>query len=232
MVIHSERFREWDRITRSLHIRRWKLNPVETVEIIQQLHIKCIQNIYIYMFYYIYNNSINELSYLQEICKGDYNREVCWPIWSGRIFPLGAEDPIWLTVFDPAKTSRGRLIYEGLRHTVLSECHFRVETIVASLSVFLSIISTESTSSLLKNKNHWLYQCHSINACEHAEISRKHGSNHQTLLKVEEIEIVMPNQHYITIDMTKIGLVNKDEVSQNSATTTTTTTLQTAKQPW
>jgi hypothetical protein len=48
---------------------------------------------------------------------------------------------------------------------------------------------------------------------------------------VEEIEIVMPNQHYITIDMTKIGLVNKDEVSQNSATTTTTTTLQTAKQP-
>ncbi|CAL8271973.1 unnamed protein product [Arctogadus glacialis] len=34
----------------------------------------------------------------------------------------------------------------------------------------------------------------------------------QRLPEVEEIEIVMPNQHYITIDMTKIGLVNKDEV--------------------
>uniref|UniRef100_A0A3P9LFC4 Uricase n=1 Tax=Oryzias latipes TaxID=8090 RepID=A0A3P9LFC4_ORYLA len=30
--------------------------------------------------------------------------------------------------------------------------------------------------------------------------------------EVEEIEIVMPNQHYFTIDMTKMGLVNKDEV--------------------
>lgn len=30
--------------------------------------------------------------------------------------------------------------------------------------------------------------------------------------KVEEIEIVMPNQHYVTIDMTKMGIVNKDEV--------------------
>uniref|UniRef100_A0A3Q2CAJ8 Uricase n=1 Tax=Cyprinodon variegatus TaxID=28743 RepID=A0A3Q2CAJ8_CYPVA len=29
---------------------------------------------------------------------------------------------------------------------------------------------------------------------------------------VEEIEIVMPNQHYFTIDMTKMGLNNKDEV--------------------
>ncbi|XP_047442302.1 uricase [Mugil cephalus] len=30
--------------------------------------------------------------------------------------------------------------------------------------------------------------------------------------QVDEIEIVMPNQHYFTIDMTKMGLVNKDEV--------------------
>lgn len=31
-------------------------------------------------------------------------------------------------------------------------------------------------------------------------------------LKVEEIEIVMPNQHYVTIDMSKLGLDNKNEV--------------------
>ncbi|KAF7202410.1 uricase [Nothobranchius furzeri] len=30
--------------------------------------------------------------------------------------------------------------------------------------------------------------------------------------EVEEIEIVMPNQHYFTIDMTKMGLANNDEV--------------------
>ncbi|XP_059385032.1 uricase isoform X1 [Carassius carassius] len=30
--------------------------------------------------------------------------------------------------------------------------------------------------------------------------------------QVEEIEIIMPNQHYFIIDMTKIGLSNKDEV--------------------
>ncbi|AWP10863.1 Uricase isoform 2 [Scophthalmus maximus] len=30
--------------------------------------------------------------------------------------------------------------------------------------------------------------------------------------EVDEIEIVMPNQHYFTIDMTKMGLANKDEV--------------------
>ncbi|XP_048832735.1 uricase [Brienomyrus brachyistius] len=30
--------------------------------------------------------------------------------------------------------------------------------------------------------------------------------------QVEEIEIVMPNQHYFTIDMTKLGISNKDEV--------------------
>ncbi|XP_061594367.1 uricase [Cololabis saira] len=30
--------------------------------------------------------------------------------------------------------------------------------------------------------------------------------------EVDEIEIVMPNQHYFTIDMTKMGIVNKDEV--------------------
>ncbi|KAM4629495.1 uricase [Polymixia lowei] len=30
--------------------------------------------------------------------------------------------------------------------------------------------------------------------------------------EVEEIEIVMPNQHYFTIDMTKMGLTNRDEV--------------------
>ncbi|XP_056132403.1 uricase [Lampris incognitus] len=30
--------------------------------------------------------------------------------------------------------------------------------------------------------------------------------------EVEEVEIVMPNQHYFTIDMTKMGLTNKDEV--------------------
>lgn len=30
--------------------------------------------------------------------------------------------------------------------------------------------------------------------------------------EVEEIEIVMPNQHYFVIDMTKMGLNNKDEV--------------------
>ncbi|KAK0143394.1 Uricase [Merluccius polli] len=34
----------------------------------------------------------------------------------------------------------------------------------------------------------------------------------ERLPEVEEIEIVMPNQHYFTIDMTKIGLMNKDEV--------------------
>ncbi|XP_072294709.1 uricase [Eucyclogobius newberryi] len=32
------------------------------------------------------------------------------------------------------------------------------------------------------------------------------------LPEIEEIEIVMPNQHYFTIDMTKMGLSNKDEV--------------------
>lgn len=31
-------------------------------------------------------------------------------------------------------------------------------------------------------------------------------------VKVEEVEIVMPNQHYFTIDMTKLGLDNKNEV--------------------
>uniref|UniRef100_A0A3Q3K112 Uricase n=1 Tax=Monopterus albus TaxID=43700 RepID=A0A3Q3K112_MONAL len=30
--------------------------------------------------------------------------------------------------------------------------------------------------------------------------------------QVDEIEIVMPNEHYFTIDMTKMGIVNKDEV--------------------
>nr|XP_061832129.1 uricase-like [Nerophis lumbriciformis] len=30
--------------------------------------------------------------------------------------------------------------------------------------------------------------------------------------EVEEIEIIMPNQHYFTIDMSKMGLENKDEV--------------------
>ncbi|KAG7487763.1 hypothetical protein MATL_G00026880 [Megalops atlanticus] len=30
--------------------------------------------------------------------------------------------------------------------------------------------------------------------------------------EVEEIEIIMPNQHYFTIDMAKLGLSNKDEV--------------------
>ncbi|KAK2869213.1 hypothetical protein Q7C36_001084 [Tachysurus vachellii] len=34
----------------------------------------------------------------------------------------------------------------------------------------------------------------------------------ERLPEVEEIEIIMPNQHYFTIDMTKIGLANKDEV--------------------
>ncbi|XP_051232281.1 uricase [Dicentrarchus labrax] len=32
------------------------------------------------------------------------------------------------------------------------------------------------------------------------------------VLEVDEIEIIMPNQHYFTIDMTKMGLNNKDEV--------------------
>lgn len=32
------------------------------------------------------------------------------------------------------------------------------------------------------------------------------------VFQIEEIEIVMPNQHYFTIDMTKMGLNNKDEV--------------------
>ncbi|XP_041647900.1 uricase isoform X2 [Cheilinus undulatus] len=32
------------------------------------------------------------------------------------------------------------------------------------------------------------------------------------VLEVDEIEIVMPNQHYFTIDMTKMGISNKDEV--------------------
>lgn len=35
----------------------------------------------------------------------------------------------------------------------------------------------------------------------------------QFVLQVDEIEVVMPNQHYFTIDMTKMGLQNKDEVS-------------------
>nr|XP_005993907.1 PREDICTED: uricase-like isoform X1 [Latimeria chalumnae]CCT61357.1 uricase [Latimeria menadoensis] len=30
--------------------------------------------------------------------------------------------------------------------------------------------------------------------------------------EIEEVEIVMPNKHYFTIDMSKIGIVNKDEV--------------------
>ncbi|KAK2835451.1 hypothetical protein Q5P01_015935 [Channa striata] len=30
--------------------------------------------------------------------------------------------------------------------------------------------------------------------------------------EVDEIEIVMPNEHYCTIDMTKLGLINEDEV--------------------
>ncbi|XP_029004723.1 uricase [Betta splendens] len=30
--------------------------------------------------------------------------------------------------------------------------------------------------------------------------------------EMDEIEIVMPNEHYFTIDMTKMGLINKDEV--------------------
>ncbi|XP_023860530.1 uricase [Salvelinus sp. IW2-2015] len=30
--------------------------------------------------------------------------------------------------------------------------------------------------------------------------------------EIEEIEIVMPNQHYFTIDMTKMGLTNNNEV--------------------
>ncbi|KAF4083304.1 hypothetical protein AMELA_G00138450 [Ameiurus melas] len=34
----------------------------------------------------------------------------------------------------------------------------------------------------------------------------------ERLPEVEEIEIIMPNQHYFTIDMTKLGLSNKDEV--------------------
>ncbi|XP_068176554.1 uricase [Antennarius striatus] len=34
----------------------------------------------------------------------------------------------------------------------------------------------------------------------------------EKLPEVEDIEIVMPNQHYFTIDMTKLGLTNKDEV--------------------
>lgn len=36
--------------------------------------------------------------------------------------------------------------------------------------------------------------------------------NKYCLQKVEEIEIVMPNQHYFIIDMKKMGIVNKDEV--------------------
>lgn len=36
----------------------------------------------------------------------------------------------------------------------------------------------------------------------------------QFVFQVDEIEVVMPNQHYITIDMTKMGLQNKDEVSR------------------
>lgn len=34
-----------------------------------------------------------------------------------------------------------------------------------------------------------------------------------SVFQVDEIEVVMPNQHYFTIDMTKMGLSNKDEVS-------------------
>ncbi|KAI3368728.1 hypothetical protein L3Q82_025711 [Scortum barcoo] len=32
------------------------------------------------------------------------------------------------------------------------------------------------------------------------------------VLEVDEIEIIMPNQHYFTIDMTRMGLTNNDEV--------------------
>ena len=35
----------------------------------------------------------------------------------------------------------------------------------------------------------------------------------QLSFQVEEMEVIMPNQHYFTIDMTKMGLSNKDEVS-------------------
>uniref|UniRef100_A0A8C5HHF2 Uricase n=1 Tax=Gouania willdenowi TaxID=441366 RepID=A0A8C5HHF2_GOUWI len=56
--------------------------------------------------------------------------------------------------------------------------------------------------------------------CDHGEFSpsvQKTLYETQVLVldkipEVEEIEIVMPNQHYITIDMTKMGLTNKDEV--------------------
>lgn len=37
--------------------------------------------------------------------------------------------------------------------------------------------------------------------------------NTSTVFQVDEIEIVMPNEHYFTIDMTKMGLTNRDEVS-------------------
>lgn len=30
---------------------------------------------------------------------------------------------------------------------------------------------------------------------------------------MDEIEIIMPNEHYFTIDMTRMGIVNNDEVS-------------------
>ena len=43
--------------------------------------------------------------------------------------------------------------------------------------------------------------------------SRKLRQLNTLVFQVEEIEIVMPNQHYFTIDMTKMGLSNKDEVS-------------------
>lgn len=36
----------------------------------------------------------------------------------------------------------------------------------------------------------------------------------QFVLQVDEIEVVMPNQHYFTIDMTKMGLQNEGEVSR------------------
>lgn len=42
--------------------------------------------------------------------------------------------------------------------------------------------------------------------------SYRHKMSIVSLFQIEEIEIVMPNQHYFTLDMTKMGLTNKDEV--------------------
>lgn len=51
------------------------------------------------------------------------------------------------------------------------------------------------------------------NSSDPVKLTWKFSPINKFIFQVDEIEVVMPNQHYFTIDMTKMGLVNKDEVS-------------------